>query len=178
MNSVKTWKANKGVFLYSSARLPQARGSQKREAPGICPVCQMVNSALPGGQTFLSEKHLKKFANAYSISENYLKHEIPLTKYLLRKQAQLHTSLGQFFSSERLSHRTLVYLQLKRYEMKWEIDWDEFVNEFVFRHDNRRMKLHWVWCCYKFWCRLCRDVCEKHIVHCLFVWIFFSFFLE
>jgi len=24
----------------------QARGPQKREAPGICPVCQMVNPAL------------------------------------------------------------------------------------------------------------------------------------
>jgi len=39
---------------------------------------------------------LKKFANAYSISENGLKHETLLAKNLLRKQSQLPTSLEQF----------------------------------------------------------------------------------
>jgi len=34
-------------------------------------------SSVPGGQTFLSEEHLKELANAYSISENYVKHETP-----------------------------------------------------------------------------------------------------
>jgi len=34
-------------------------------------------SPLLGGQTFLSEEHLQELANAYSIIENYLKHETP-----------------------------------------------------------------------------------------------------
>jgi len=41
---------------------------------------------------------LKKFANAYSISENYLQHETPLAKNLLWKESQLPTSLEQFIS--------------------------------------------------------------------------------
>jgi len=39
---------------------------------------------------------LKKFANAYSIGENDLKHEALLAKNLLRKELQLPTSLEQF----------------------------------------------------------------------------------
>jgi len=53
---------------------------------------------LPGGQTFLSEEHLKIFANAYSSSENDLKHQTPLAKNLLRRESQLPTSLEQFTS--------------------------------------------------------------------------------
>jgi len=41
---------------------------------------------------------LKKFANAYSISENDLKHETLLAKTLLRKESQLPSSLEQFIS--------------------------------------------------------------------------------
>jgi len=41
---------------------------------------------------------LKKFANAYSVSENDLKHETLLAKNLLRKKSQLPTSLEQFIS--------------------------------------------------------------------------------
>jgi len=45
------------------------------------------NSALfPGGQRFLSEGHLKEFANACCTSENKLKPEIPLAKNFLRKE--------------------------------------------------------------------------------------------
>ena len=44
-----------------------------------------VSTLCSGGQTFLSEILLKEFANAYSISENGLKQEIPLAKYLFRK---------------------------------------------------------------------------------------------
>jgi len=57
-----------------------------------------ISALWPGGQTFLSEEHLKKFAFAYSISENYLKHETLLAKNLLRKELQLPTSLEQFIS--------------------------------------------------------------------------------
>jgi len=39
---------------------------------------------------------LKKFPNAYSISENDLKHETLLAKNLLRKESPLPTSLEQF----------------------------------------------------------------------------------
>ena len=57
-----------------------------------------ISAFWPGGRTFLSEKHLKKFANAYSISENDLKHETLLAKTLLRKESQLPSSLEQFIS--------------------------------------------------------------------------------
>jgi len=49
-----------------------------------------ISALCPGGQTFLSENHLKDLANAYSISE--------MAKYLLRKKAQLPASLEQFLS--------------------------------------------------------------------------------
>jgi len=52
----------------------------------------------PGDGLFLAEEHLKEFANAYSISENYLKHEIPLAKNLLQKESQPHASLVLFLS--------------------------------------------------------------------------------
>jgi len=57
-----------------------------------------ISALCPGGQTFLSKKHLKGFANAYSISEKDLK-EKPLEKNLLRRASQLPTSLEQFHSS-------------------------------------------------------------------------------
>ena len=57
------------------------------------------NSALcPGGQRFLSEGHLKEFANAHCTSENESKHEIPLAKDNLWKELQLPTSLKHFLS--------------------------------------------------------------------------------
>ena len=57
------------------------------------------NSVLcPGGQRFLSEGHLKEFANAHCTSENELKHEIPLANNFLRKELELPTSLKQFRS--------------------------------------------------------------------------------
>jgi len=51
-----------------------------------------ISALWPGGQTFLSEEHLKKFANEYSISENDLKHGTLLARNLLRKESQLPTS--------------------------------------------------------------------------------------
>jgi len=56
-----------------------------------------ISALWPGGQTFLSE-HLKKFANAYSISENVSKHEILLAENLLRNESQLPTLLEQLIS--------------------------------------------------------------------------------
>jgi len=41
---------------------------------------------------------LKKFANAYSIAENGLKHETLLANNLIRNEQQLHTSLEHFIS--------------------------------------------------------------------------------
>jgi len=57
-----------------------------------------ISALWPRGRTFPSEEHLKKFANAYSVSENDLKHETLLAKNLLRKESQLLTSLEQFIS--------------------------------------------------------------------------------
>jgi len=61
-------------------------------------IISSISALCPGGQTFLSEEHLKKFANAYSVSENVLKHEIPLAENLLRKESQLPTLLEQLIS--------------------------------------------------------------------------------
>jgi len=52
-----------------------------------------ISALWPGGQTFLSEEHLKKFANAYSVSENVSKHDILLAEDLHRKESQLPTLL-------------------------------------------------------------------------------------
>jgi len=41
---------------------------------------------------------LKKLANAYSVSENVLEHEIRLAENLLRKESQLPTLLEQLIS--------------------------------------------------------------------------------
>jgi len=43
MNSLNAWKTDKECFDI------QARGPQKREAAGICPVCPMVDPALVVG---------------------------------------------------------------------------------------------------------------------------------
>ena len=61
-------------------------------------ILSSISALWPGGQTFLSEEHLKKFANAYSVSENDFKHETLLAKSLLRKESQLPTSLEQCIS--------------------------------------------------------------------------------
>jgi len=57
-----------------------------------------ISARSVGGQTFPSEEHLKKFANAYSIRENDLKYETLLAKNFLGKASQLPTSLEQFIS--------------------------------------------------------------------------------
>jgi len=62
---------------------------------------------------------------------------------------------------------TLIYFKFK--STSWKTDLDDFVNEFDIRHDNRRIKLHDI----KFKRRLCRDLCENYIGHCLLVWTFF-----
>jgi len=64
---------------------------------------------------------------------------------------------------------TLIYFQLKG--MSWKTDWDDFVDEFDNRHDNRGFKLHRGDDDIKFKLRLCRDLCENYIAQCLFVWI-------
>jgi len=47
---------------------------------------------------YFYQKKTKQFANAYSTSENDLKHEIPLAKELLQKKSQLPVSLEQILS--------------------------------------------------------------------------------
>ena len=47
---------------------------------------------------YFNQKKTKQFANAYSTSENDLKHEIPLAKELLQKKSQLPVSLEQILS--------------------------------------------------------------------------------
>ena len=50
----------------------QARGPQKREAPGICPVCPVVNPALTTTLVLSSEKEKpKKVAKMREIRQNY-----------------------------------------------------------------------------------------------------------
>jgi len=71
-------------------------------------------------------------------------------------------------TSERLCNTDLV--SGERYDLKNRFTVDGFADEFDGRHDNRRIKLQWgdgdddI----KFKHRLCRDLCENHIVHCLF----------
>jgi len=60
-------------------------------------IISSISALWPGCHTLLSE-HLKQFANAYSISENDLKHETLLARNLIRKEYQLPTSLEQFIS--------------------------------------------------------------------------------
>jgi len=62
----------------------------------------------------------------------------------------------------------LIYFKYK--STSWKTDLDDFVNKFDSRHNHRRIKLHDI----KFRLRLCRDLCENYIAHCLFVWIFFG----
>ena len=59
-------------------------------------IVSFISTLCPWGQTFLSER-LKEIANAYSINENDLKHEIPLAKHLLRKELQLSHCSNNFF---------------------------------------------------------------------------------
>jgi len=59
-------------------------------------ILSSISALCLGDQASLSEKHLKEFANEYSLSKNDLKHEIPLAKNLLRKDTQLPTSFEQF----------------------------------------------------------------------------------
>jgi len=61
------------------------------DALGRCPFRPLC-TPLPGCQTYVSEEHLKEFANAYSINEN----DFETAKKLLRKESQLPTSLEQF----------------------------------------------------------------------------------
>jgi len=44
-------------------------------------------------------------------------------------------------ANERLGNVDLLSVEWVRAEKK---DWDDFVDEFDSRHDNRRIKLHWV----------------------------------
>jgi len=66
---------------------------------------------------------------------------------------------------------TLVYFRLEG--TSWKIDLDKFVDEFDSRqwHDNRRITLRWGGNDIKCQRRVCRDLCENYIAHCLFVWI-------
>jgi len=57
-----------------------------------------ISDLFPGGQPFLSEKHLKEFHKSCSFSENALKSEINLAKNLLRKDSKLLMCLERFFS--------------------------------------------------------------------------------
>jgi len=56
-----------------------------------------------------------------------------------------------------------------------KLELEYFVDEFDSRRDSRRIKSHCVDVDMKYWRRLCRDLCENHTDHCLFVWIFFWF---
>ena len=59
-----------------------------------------------------------------------------------------------------------------------KIDVNAFIDKFDSRHDNRRIRLHWVDVDMKFWGRLCRNLCGNNIDHCLFAWIFFFGYLR
>jgi len=60
-------------------------------------ILSRISDLCPGGQSFLSEKHLKEFHKSYSFSKNDLKPETTLAKNLLRKDSKLPMSLEHFF---------------------------------------------------------------------------------
>jgi len=62
---------------------------------------------------------------------------------------------------------TWIYFKLKGISFK--TDSDDYVDEFDSRHDKRRFKLRCGDDDIKFERSLCRNLCENHIAHCLFV---------
>jgi len=73
-------------------------------------ILSVISALCSVGQTFRSEERLKEFANAYSISEKYLKHgkhELPQANDLLRKESQLPTFSFIYSSPTKL--RWIVY---------------------------------------------------------------------
>ena len=92
--------------------------------------------------------------------------ERSFSKMKLLKKFSRNSTTGERLGSVDL-------LSVERVRAK-KIDLDDFVDEFDSRHDNRRIKLHWVDIDIKFWRSLCMDLCENYVAHCLFVWIFFG----
>ena len=69
-----------------------------------------VSAFWSGGKTFLSEEHLKKFANAYSISKNYLKHETLLAKeFSSERVAAAYISRTIYFNYSSLGALDFLY---------------------------------------------------------------------
>ena len=62
-----------------------------------CTIFCGISALCPGSQSFLSEKTLQAYANAYSISQYDLQHEIPLVKKLLNKEPKQPNQLWNFF---------------------------------------------------------------------------------
>jgi len=89
------------------------------------------------------------------------------------KMNLVKTLLRNSMTSERLSNIDLLSIERVRAE---QIDLYDFVDEFDIRHDNRKIKSHWVDVDMKLWRPLRRDLCEDHIAHCIFVWILFFCF--
>ena len=63
---------------------------------GSCTIFCGISALCPGSQSFLSEKALQAYINAYSISQYDLQHEIPLVKKLLNKEPKQPTSALEF----------------------------------------------------------------------------------
>jgi len=132
-----------------------------------------ISALWPGRQTFLSEEHLKKFANAYSVSENDLKHETLLAKNLLRKESQLPTSLEQFMSFI-APYKAAFDCLYKFLQIALTLPVTSASCERIFSKIKLVTlswcvtKLHCVEVDMKFWRRRCRDLCENRIAHCLF----------
>ena len=68
----------------------------RRFSSESCTIFCGISALCPGSQSFLSEKTLQAYANAYSISQYDLQHEIPLVKKLLNKEPKQPTSALEF----------------------------------------------------------------------------------
>ena len=71
----------------------------------------------------------------------------------------------KFHDQWKIDWVTLIYFKLQ--DTGWKTDFDEFVDEFDSQHDNRRIKLLWGGDDIKFKRRLCKDLCQNYIAHCL-----------
>jgi len=61
-------------------------------------IISRISAHCPGGQTFLSEKHLKAFANHIHLVKIIQNMKLTLAKNLLRKESKPPISLKHFFN--------------------------------------------------------------------------------
>jgi len=65
-------------------------------------IISRISAHCPGGQTFLSEKHLKEFASHIQSVKMIQNMKVTWSKNLLRKESKLPISLQQLFNPQLL----------------------------------------------------------------------------